>query len=598
MNSNHIFQLFEKATSSDEMQQLEFIHRITEIISVFPQSWIITKFLPFLTSWLPKNNEKVLSALISVIPQLAAASGSIALLAPLIESILISDNKEVSKQLIHPLIQCSHRNDTDLNSINQHQNSSNSSNQNPSSQNPQSSSFQLITQLTQSPYDCVRAFVPQIINLAGNDDNKRAILPSLVYDTSFRVRTASAKLIGSKISEDLACQVALTFVDDSHSRIRAFIAVVSSPRPFYVTHILPKLACDSDWSVRASVAQELVHCVDKDVSIQFCLNLASDLVWQVRLCAMRSLLKLVSISSNGTISLNGKVSQGKMSQSLASVINNPDFAKLLCETLRFQNLALKKIAIDLFLVVCPKAKNVTELILQQGIDVKLYFLTNIFQNNNSNHNFTHNINNNLTSINGNLNNNISGNLNGNLSNNMNKNRSKLIAIKLLNRNIIIDIIKETLTSEDWRNRKNIVDLFLDMAKIFNYTISQNTNNPHNEQSIQNAQSFQNFVQQLTEICIKLLDDEAKPVRQAAATQLVAFMTADGIEQNWPKYLSDFEESDRFRHRQIAIFILHLLYDKASSRQTKETIVSHINRFIDDPVDNVVEYARFVINKIE
>ena len=262
MTNNSIFQFFEKAISSDESQQLEFIRRIPEILSASPQNWIISKFLPFLVSWLPKNNEKVLLTLIQYIPQFITTVGSIELVEPLIEAILMTDNQEIEKQLISPLLKF----ESDPTSLN------------------------FITLLSNSQYDCVRSFVPLIIDLAGGDEGKRKILPSLAYDPSFRVRKASIKIIESISNEDLACQIALTFIIDANARIRAYIPIVSTKRSFYKAHILPIIQNDLDWSVRASVARELPKCSELEPAIQSCIALAADKDWQVRYFVLKSLL--------------------------------------------------------------------------------------------------------------------------------------------------------------------------------------------------------------------------------------------------------------------------------------------------------------------
>ena len=146
-----------------------------------------------------------------------------------------------------------------------------------------------------------------------------------------------------------------------------------------------------------------------------------------------------------------------------------------------------------------------------------------------------------------------------------------------NPNQIFEITKDVTKSEKWSTRKAVVDIFIDIAK--------------------NIQD-QDIINQLTELCITLLKDEAAPVRESAAIQLAAFTNADNIEQNFPQFLTELEESDYFRHRQAAIDLLHALYMKTSSQSTKEFLISHISKFTRDPVQNVVEYANYVLNKNE
>ena len=484
MAANQIFQLFDKATSPDESQQLEFVRRIPEILASFNQNWIITKFIPFLENWLPKDNEKILSALIINIPQIVSAVGSIFNVCPIIEQILIADNQDIVKQLLPVIMQFEH----------------------------DPTCFQFVAQLIVNEYDCVRAFVPLIINLAGNDENKSKIFPSLTYDPSFRVRVATAKIINSNINDDLGIQTALTLIEDNHPKIRAFIPVVATPRQFYGIYILPKIVSDFDWSVRASVAQELIHCTDFDIAVQYCMTLAADPVWQVRLCALKSLRTLLTNSKSTSIS--------------------QEFIKLLSDTLKFPYISLKKCVIDLLLHNFPKVMNLVDVFWQQDNEMRMYFLSQINAKN---------------------------------------------IHKLIPKNRIIEAIDGLIKSDDWRIRKDATELFIAAAKSYN---------------------DQQIAGQLSEICVNLLADEAAPVREAAALQLAEFTSLNGIEQNWPKFISDLEESDSFRLRQSAISILNGLVQRSISPNTKEIIISHIRNFTKDPVSNVVEYANFVLSNIE
>ena len=146
-------------------------------------------------------------------------------------------------------------------------------------------------------------------------------------------------------------------------------------------------------------------------------------------------------------------------------------------------------------------------------------------------------------------------------------------LKLL-RNQIIDIVKDIVKSENWSTRKAVIGIFNDVAKI-----------------IQEQQ-----IDQLVELCLSLLKDEAAPVRESAAIQLASFTPVEGIEQKFPQFLIELEESDNFRDRQTAIDLLHALSTKSSSQSTKEFLISHIRKLTRDPVSNVVEYANFILNK--
>ncbi|OHT04452.1 hypothetical protein TRFO_06357 [Tritrichomonas foetus] len=334
--ANSVFELFDLAISSEESHQLEFVNHIPDILTTFEKDWLRTNFLPFLVTWLPNNNIKIVKALLPFIPQIASSVGGLEDISPLVESILSSDNPEIRKSLAPLLTKIHH--------------------------DPTSKAF--LSNLTKSSYDCVRAFVPSIITLVGNENYQRDLVGPLVYDVSFKVRFATAKLIKSLKSQTLAYQIALTLTDDLHAQIRAVIPVASAKRSFLITHITPKLMADHDWSVRASVAQQLVHCKEHKEALKHCVTLAGDGVWQVKLCALRSI---------ATISAKVKeVPKGKK------------LIPILIDIIKFPQQSLKKIVIDTFLALHSKIKSsistasiVNDVILQQPPQVKLHFLTQI-----------------------------------------------------------------------------------------------------------------------------------------------------------------------------------------------------------------------------
>lgn len=486
MASNSIQQYFEKAISSEENQQLEFVRQIPEILTTFQQSWIFSKFLPFFVSWLPKNNEKIILAVIQYIPQFVTALGSILSVEPLIEAVLLSDNPEIVKQLIPILTQF--ENDPTC--------------------------YKFIKLLSKSQYDCVRSFVLLILNLA-HEEGKRKLLKKLVYDFSFRVRQASLQVIESTSNEELACKIVISIADDSHTRIRAFIPIVSSHRPFYVAHILPKIQNDLDWSVRASIARELVKCPDVESAIKSCFSFVSDKVWQVRLFAIKSLISLLPRSK--TISID------------------QEFLNLLMDTFKFPQPSLKKSVVDFILATGAKPSNFADIMMSQDPETKIYFVAKAIR------------------------------------------RNKIKLLLTIPKNQIFEIIKDITKSEKWKIRKAAIDIFIDIANII---------------------QDQRVVNQLNDICLSLLNDEAAPVRESAAMQITSFMPIDNIEQNFPQFLNELEESDYFRQRQTAIDVLYALITKTSSQSTKELLISHIQNFKNDSVSNVVEYANYILNQIE
>lgn len=478
-----ISQLFENAISQNENSQIEFIHGIPEILKVFPQAWIASKFLPFLVNWLPKNNPTIMSTLLPLIPDIANASGSLLPSAPLVEAILLSDNVEIAKQLTPILLQCSYL--------------------------PHCLEF--ITQLSQSTYDCVRSYIPSIINLAGSDDSKRSILPTLVFDSSFRVRMEVLKYAQATTSEELSHQVAITLIKDFHSQIRSLIPVLCSQQQFYVSHILPKIHADPDWSVRMNVAKELIRCTDFESALKYCLILVRDDVWQVQYWAFKSLIKLLL--------------------SLKTSSYDHFVHDLVNEMIQRKQIPLRRVVIDVFFVADCKTPNFVDSVLAQpDPETKFYFVHSAYR----------------------------------------KNKFKIIP-----KNQIVELINKILESDMWRIRKGVLDMFYEIAKIAN------------DQQITHG---------IHELCIHLLSDEALPVREAAANQLVNFIPVDtAFDSNFPKFLIEFEESDNFRKRQIAILLLSLFIKKSNSANIKEFLLSRIRKFVNDPVKNVAQYANSILN---
>lgn len=357
---NPIFSLFDKATSNKQDQQLEFVSHIPDILQTFPKEWIENQFIPFLTSWVPVNDSKVVSALIPFVPQIAISVGSLELISSLVEAIVSGGNKENNKELSSLILKMK---------ISRSNSKSESSPQSINS----SSCVSFLTKLSDSDFDCVRAFVPSLIPILRRDEQQKSIVTNLVYDESFLVRLEVAKLILRLKSDTLSSQIAVTLVGDHEGQIRAIVPIVSSKKQFYINSILPKLVSDVDWSVRTSVAKELVNNKSYDTTLNSSITLANDKVWQVKLCALRSMAyiikKIKDVNNRSTEILN-----------------------IFKDVIKYPQVSLKNAVIDAFLALFKKlTKNsnestpnlkdlndfITSSIVNQPPQSKLHFLEKI-----------------------------------------------------------------------------------------------------------------------------------------------------------------------------------------------------------------------------
>lgn len=337
--STQAISLIEKALSPDEAQQLEFASKIDLVVKSFPPKFVQQELFPFLATWVPRNNKIIVSTLCSNVDKLASVQGAFISLAPVVESFLSSENQENAKIVRDKLLSIGKVQSIDANGF--------------------------LKRLAQSPLDFVRSFVPSIISLLSSDEDKKAIYSILAYDVSFKVRTAVCISI-PKLSIDLAKQVAISLLKDNHSRIKALLPVVCSKTSFFFEVIAPTLVEDHDWSVRASVAKELVNAKDSKEALRFCCLLIEDSVWQVILCALKS-LTIILKRTNGELQTH-------------------DFLAKILETfmriLPYQQLSLKNAVIDAFIAIFQSTNLendkvslfVSNVITRQPQTAKLHFI--------------------------------------------------------------------------------------------------------------------------------------------------------------------------------------------------------------------------------
>jgi HEAT repeat protein len=305
--------LFDKAITQDETQQLEFATKIGQFISTFQTKFIAQEVYPFLATWIPRNNDSIVSALCENIDKFAAIKEAFVELAPVVESLLASEKTKNANTIKQKLLS--------VKGI------------------PNDSANGFIKYLSSSPIDFVRGFTPSVISLLSSEADIKALFTLLAFDSAFKVRMAVCISI-PKLPEVLCNQVAITLLKDSHSRIKAFLPVVCTKQSCYFVALAPTLAADHDWSVRASVAKELINSDDLNEALKFCCMLIEDNVWQVVLCALKSL----------TILLKRTNAESQTSDFLEKIHNA--FLKILS----FQQPSLKCAIIDAFIAIYQTTK--------------------------------------------------------------------------------------------------------------------------------------------------------------------------------------------------------------------------------------------------
>jgi hypothetical protein len=327
---------FDLAVRPDELSQLNFISSIPTILSAFPQEWISSKFLPFLTKWLPPNNSKLATAILSTLGSLVQAS-SFEAVAPLLEVLFSAADPTRTAALSSILLSL------------------------PA--DPTAGSC--LKRLSQSNWDAVRAAVPQLLGVLKSDEEKLGIFSLLIGGSSpFKVRCAVAQSV-TGLSDGLALSVVEKLLAEASTRIRGLIPVVAAPRAFFLGSVASRLAVDHDWAVRASLASALVNVGDPIGAIKVGVALVNDGVYQVKLCAVRSLTTII-----GKLDRTVEVAELETLRRVLAAIRA-----------RYQIATLKKAIIDLFITVYTRAPGeddqdfVKELMRQEERGVQLYFLT-------------------------------------------------------------------------------------------------------------------------------------------------------------------------------------------------------------------------------
>ncbi|EAX91556.1 hypothetical protein TVAG_410690 [Trichomonas vaginalis G3] len=327
--------LFEKAVTQDESSQYEFACNVEKILTSFPPKFIAEEFYPFMATWIPRNNARIVKTLAEKVDKMAAISEAIVSLAPVVESLLAAENVAIAKIILQKIRTVKLGGDV----------------------------MGFFKRLASSPLDFVRAFVAKIIMLLKSNDDVKNLSAALICDPAFQVRFSMCSVI-PKLQPDLAKDVASYACSDSNSRVKSFLPVICSKLPFFFNDIVTPLLLDHDWAVRASLARELANSTDDTKSLTYCIQLIKDSVWQVVLCALTSLTTILN--------RNKSASYDFLPQVLDVILNN----------ITYPQTSLKNAAIDAFLSIYTRCtldqKKVNAfvecVIIKQPPNTRLHFL--------------------------------------------------------------------------------------------------------------------------------------------------------------------------------------------------------------------------------
>ncbi|KAK8884000.1 hypothetical protein M9Y10_043103 [Tritrichomonas musculus] len=332
--------LISAALDPSEVTQAQFAANIPTVIAPFSPAQIRDSFLPFLTTWLPKNNKTITQNVANHLNAIVKAAGGLAPSAGLIEALISSEEPNTLNKIVESL--SAFKNDPMID--------------------------ELITRLLLSQYDTVRSFIPKLLPISSSEASNLKFCQTLARDKSFIVRFALAEYLPSLPDKDMQ-QVSQILIQDPQLRIRAYLAVACIKLPTFFKDIAPSLLKDIDWSVRASLATQVVSALDPEQAASIATKLVDDNVWQVKLCALQSLTKLLD-----------KSPPIKYNQGL-NVIST------LSELISFPQFSLKAAVIDCFFAIAmhdgdsipiDKLKPfVNDLVTNQPPNVKLHFLNTI-----------------------------------------------------------------------------------------------------------------------------------------------------------------------------------------------------------------------------
>ena len=330
--SADIQKLIELALDPNELSLVSFASQIDRIVPHLSPTQLTDDFLPFLETWLPCDSEKVMLQVSKAIPAIGRAVENLASLAKLLTRLIACDCPPVSTN-IKDAISC-FRADKSLED--------------------------LILELLKSRFDNVRKFAVSLFEYSTSEDFIAQRCKELVNDTSFLVKEAAVLALKQIENESIVKDIALMYMRDKQSRIRALICTTCSKREFFIASLAPVLVVDTDWIVRATLAKQLANVCDRQNATDFCLDLIEDHTWQVKMAALKSLSGLLEYIEYGE------------AKSLVSSFK---------EYISCPQIQLKLQIVDSFLVICVHFRDLdivamkpfVNSLMAQTAQVKAYF---------------------------------------------------------------------------------------------------------------------------------------------------------------------------------------------------------------------------------
>ena len=263
--NEEVKKLISDATTGTDSGQRAFAEKIPIVLQAFNASQVRDQFIPFLKAWMPYNNRTALLGVAKFLADIARAAGGLKPVAPIVESLFASETAPIDKAVIESLEQF--KGDSMLE--------------------------ELLSTLLPSRFDAVRRGVVKVVKFVANEGFMSRTYRALAADKAFCVRYAVAEAV-KDMKVEHAQEVVQTLVRDQHSRIRGLLAHDLYGHDYYFKQVATVLARDMDWSVRSAVAVALGKAKGIQEAAPLCAQLIQDGVWQVQVCALRSLTQILT----------------------------------------------------------------------------------------------------------------------------------------------------------------------------------------------------------------------------------------------------------------------------------------------------------------
>ena len=262
--NTELSQLVKAATSGADAGQIQFAENIGRVLGGLAADVVRNQLVPFLTVWMPFNNRKAVGAIAGHIEEIAKAAGGLKPIAAVVEKVVAVEAPEIEEKVFSAVEKFKGDEMVD----------------------------ELISALVLSPFDCVRKFVVRVVGFASKDAVVEKTCETLVVDRAACVREAVARLLKS-LKTETAMKLVPVLAKDAQSRVRGILVSSLYEQPYFFDLVATPLVADHDWSVRAALGTSLGESKEVAKAAPLCSRLAKDGVWQVKLCALRSLTRIL-----------------------------------------------------------------------------------------------------------------------------------------------------------------------------------------------------------------------------------------------------------------------------------------------------------------